>query len=94
LLNIQAAQNLKNVPNFRVFYLGECPPPMVTNPDIISYAHLFPSEGIEMMSVFQTLQLSRFYRESPENSYNLLVSRFLSNSPDFSEYLGNIVKKS
>jgi hypothetical protein len=40
----------------------------------------------------QTFQLSRFYRESPENSYNLLVSRFLSNSPDFSEYSGNIVK--
>jgi hypothetical protein len=42
----------------------------------------------------QTFQLSRFYQESPENSCNLLVSRFLSNSPDFSEYSGNIVKKS
>jgi hypothetical protein len=40
----------------------------------------------------QTFQLSRFYRESPENSCNLLVSRFLSNSPDFSEYSGNIIK--
>jgi hypothetical protein len=41
---------------------------------------------------FQTFQLSRFYRESPENSCNLPVSRFLSNSPDFSEYSGNIIK--
>jgi hypothetical protein len=40
----------------------------------------------------QTFQLSRFYRESPENSCNLPVSRFLSNSPDFSEYSGNIIK--
>jgi hypothetical protein len=40
----------------------------------------------------QTFQLSRFYRESPENSRNLPVSRFLSNSPDFSEYSGNIIK--
>ena len=40
----------------------------------------------------QTFQLSRFYRESPENSCNLLVSRFLWNSPDFSEYSGNIAK--
>jgi hypothetical protein len=40
----------------------------------------------------QIFQLSRFYRESPENSCNLPVSRFLSNSPDFSEYSGNIIK--
>jgi hypothetical protein len=42
------------LPNFRVFLLGEggFPPPIVTNPDVISYAHLFPSEGIEMMSGF------------------------------------------
>jgi hypothetical protein len=42
--------------------------------------------------VIQTFQLSRFYRESPENSCNLPISRFLSNSPDFSEYSGNIIK--
>jgi hypothetical protein len=40
-------------PFLRVFYLGGISPPIVTNPDIISYAHLFPSEEIEeMMSGF------------------------------------------
>jgi hypothetical protein len=31
---------------------GGTPLPIVTNPDVISYAHPFPSEGIEMMSGF------------------------------------------
>ena len=31
---------------------GRNPPPPVINPDIISHALLFPSEGIEMMSRF------------------------------------------
>jgi hypothetical protein len=40
-------------PNFRIFFIrGEFLPPIVTNPDIISYAHLLPSEGIEIMSGF------------------------------------------
>jgi hypothetical protein len=29
---------------------GGIPPPIVTNPDVISKAYLFPSEGIEMTS--------------------------------------------
>ena len=35
-----------------LFRGGGTPLPIVTNPDVISYAHLFPSEGIEMMSGF------------------------------------------
>jgi hypothetical protein len=31
------------------FYLEGIPLPIVTNLDIISYAHLFPNEGIEML---------------------------------------------
>jgi hypothetical protein len=34
------------------FYWGGIFPPILTNPDIISYAHLFPSEGIEIMFWF------------------------------------------
>jgi hypothetical protein len=40
-------------PKFQDFLFGgrgEFPPSIVTNQDIISYAHLFPREGIEMTS--------------------------------------------
>ena len=35
-------------PNFRCFFVwgGGIPPPIVTNPDVISKAYVFPSEGI------------------------------------------------
>jgi hypothetical protein len=40
-------------------------PPIVTNPDVISYAHLFPSEGIEMISGFTSCISTRthFYTQ-------------------------------
>jgi hypothetical protein len=65
-----------------------------THPHLASWKVSLATVWMDTHKQLQTFQLSRFYREPSENPYNLLVSWFLSNSPHFSEYSGNIVKKS
>jgi hypothetical protein len=68
------------LPKFQgFFYLGGIPPPIVTNPDVISYARLFPSEGIEMKSGL-TAPLSDYPFLYPQN---LAIFRFGGNSVFF-----------